>query len=115
MYIPEYSSSITGRLTWKRFTLIYKYNHYSERYTTSSNDGGKLGVLTPYYMNDVSLEKTFVSERVGELSLKFSIYNLFNEKYVSVLSRPMPGRNYGFFISITPNWKKSSRKADTND
>lgn len=115
VYIPEYSSSITGRLTWKRFTLIYKYNHYSERYTTSSNDGGKLGVLTPYYMNDVSLEKTFVSERVGELSLKFSIYNLFNEKYVSVLSRPMPGRNYGFFISITPNWKKSSRKADTND
>ena len=104
VYIPEYSSSVTGRLSWKRFTLLYKYNHYSERYTTSSNDPGRLGVLKPYYMNDASLEKVFIS-RAGELSLKFSVYNLFNEKYVSVLSRPMPGRNYGFFLSITPHWK----------
>ena len=89
VYIPEYSSSVTGRLSWKRFTLLYKYNHYSERYTTSSNDPGRLGVLKPYYMNDASLEKVFIS-RAGELSLKFSVYNLFNEKYVSVLSRPMP-------------------------
>ena len=104
VYIPEYSSSVTGRLSWKRFTLLYKYTHYSERYTTSSNDPGRLGVLKPYYMNDASLEKVFIS-RAGELSLKFSVYNLFNEKYVSVLSRPMPGRNYGFFLSITPHWK----------
>ena len=55
-------------------------------------------------MNDASLEKVFIS-RAGELSLKFSVYNLFNEKYVSVLPRPMPGRNYGFFLSITPHWK----------
>ena len=70
-------------------------------------------MLTPYYMNDVSLEKVFVA-KFGELSLKFSVYNLFNEKYVSVLSRPMPGRNYGFFISITPTWKKSGHKAETD-
>ncbi len=114
-YIPVYSSSVTGRLSWRGFALLYKYNHYSKRYTTSSNDEGQLGVLKPYYMNDASFEKVFAS-RAGELSLKFSVYNLFNEKYVSVLSRPMPERNYGFFLSITPHWKtrKSVASSELN-
>ena len=37
-YVPEWSSSITGRLAWKRWSLLYKWCYYSERYTMSSND-----------------------------------------------------------------------------
>ena len=36
--------------------------------------------------------------------LKGSVNNLFDEEYLSVLSRPMPGINYEIFIGITPKW-----------
>ena len=55
-------------------------------------------------MNDVSLEKRFKIQSTV-FSLKLSVYNLFDEEYVSVLSRPMAGRNYGFFIGVNPHWK----------
>ncbi|MEG2789981.1 MAG: TonB-dependent receptor plug domain-containing protein [Odoribacter sp.] len=104
VYIPEYSSSVMGKLDWKGFALIYKYNYFSRRFTTSSNETlTKISRLTPYYMNDVSLEKRF-SLGVTGLSLKFTVYNLFNEEYISVLGRPMARRNYGFFIGIHPRW-----------
>lgn len=60
VYIPEYSSGMIGRVAWKGFSFIYKYNYYSERFTTSSNEKAtKIGRLGAYYMNDVSLEKRF--------------------------------------------------------
>jgi len=40
----------------------------------------------------------------ADLSLKGTINNLFNEEYLSVLSRPMPGINFEIFIGITPKW-----------
>lgn len=104
VYIPVYSAAATGRLTWRSWTLLYRWNYYSERYTTSSNETtAKLGVLAPYFMNDVSLEKRF-SFRWAELSVKATVDNLFDEEYESVLSRPMAGRSYGFFIGFSPRW-----------
>ena len=105
VYVPEYSSTVTGRLSWKGYSLTYKYNYYSERFTTSSNDPGCVYRLGSYYMSDVYLEKG-LRFKIADLSLKFCIYNLFNEEYESVLSRPMPQQNYGFFIGIRPNWGK---------
>lgn len=112
VYIPEYSSSVMGRLGWKGFMFTYKYNYFSERFTTSSNEmQTKIGRLGSYYMNDISLEKRFQVEPV-DFTLKFSVYNLFNESYVSVLSRPMPGRNYGFFLGINPKWGQRSHSGN---
>ncbi|MDD3038664.1 TonB-dependent receptor [Bacteroides sp.] len=109
VYIPEYSSAFMGQVSWKNIFLIYKYNYYSKRYTTSSNEMyTNRDELNSYYMNDVSLEKRFRWKQTG-VSVKFSVYNLFNEEYVSVLSRPMPRRNYGFTISINPRWGKKDK------
>lgn len=105
VYVPEYSSTITGRLSWRGYSLTYKYNHYSERYTTSSNDPSTLYHLGAYYMSDLYLEKS-LRTKLADLSLKFCIYNLFDEEYESVLARPMPQQNYGFFIGIRPNFGK---------
>ena len=102
-YVPEWSSSITGRLSWKRWSLLYKWCYYSERYTMSSNDISLTGKLPPYFMNNVTLERG-VTTKWAELSLKGAINNLFNEEYLSVLSRPMPGINFEFFIGITPKF-----------
>ena len=102
-YVPEFSSTITGRLSWRRWTFLYKWCYYSERFTMSSNDISLTGKLPPYFMSNISLEKV-LAFKWADLSLKGTINNLFNEEYLSVLSRPMPGINFEIFIGITPKW-----------
>lgn len=107
-YIPEYSATLSGRLTYRSWGLLYKWCYYSERYTMTSNAVSYTGHLPPYLMSNVTLEKGF-SLRWADLSLKGTVNNLFDEEYLSVLSRPMPGINFEFFIGITPKWGKKKR------
>ena len=104
-YIPHFSASVTGRLSFRSWSLLYKWCHYSERYTMSSNDVSLTGRLPAYFMNNIELEKGF-SFRWAELTLKGAINNLFDEEYVSVLSHPMPGINFEIFVGIRPKWGK---------
>ena len=103
-YVPEYSSTVTGRLSWRKWSFLYKWCYYSERFTMSSNDLSLTGKLPPYFMSNISLERT-ISLKWADLSLKGAVNNLFNEEYLSVLSRPMPGINFEIFIGITPKFK----------
>lgn len=102
-YVPEYSATLAGRLTWRSWGFRYNWCWYSRRYTMSSNDRTLTGSLPAYFMSDLSLEK-FFSFRWAGLSLKGTVHNLFDEEYLSVLSRPMPGINFEIFIGITPKW-----------
>lgn len=102
-YVPRHSASLTGRLQWRSWSLLYKWCCYSRRYTMSSNSSSFTGHLPAYFMNNVTLEKGF-SWRPIDLSLKLAVNNLFNEEYLSVLSRPMPGINFELFIGITPKF-----------
>ena len=102
-YVPEFSSSVIGRLSWRDWTFMYKWCYYSERYTMSSNDISFSGKLPEYFMSNISLEKLLTFKWL-DLSLKGVINNLFNEEYLSVLSRPMPGINFEIFVGITPKW-----------
>lgn len=104
-YVPKYSSTITGRLSWRKWSFLYKWCYYSERFTMSSNDISLTGKLPPYFMSNISIEKG-LSFKWADISLKGAINNLFNEEYLSVLSRPMPGINFEMFIGITPKWGK---------
>ena len=104
-YVPKHSSTITGRISWRKWSFLYKWCYYSERFTMSSNDISLTGKLPNYFMSNISLEK-ILSFRWADLSLKGTINNLFNEEYLSVLSRPMPGINFEFFVGITPKWGK---------
>lgn len=108
-YVPEHSASFTGRLSWRTWSFLYKWCYYSERFTMSSNDYTITGHLPEYFMSNISLEKG-LSFRPVDLQLKLAVNNLFNEEYLSVLSRPMPGINFEFFIGITPKFGKSKKK-----
>ena len=106
VYVPQFSSSAVVALAYTSWKLSYKWCWYSERYTTSDNDmATRIGRVLPYFMNDIVLEKRF-STKAALFSLKLAVNNLFNEEYESVLNRPMPGRNFEFFIEITPNFNK---------
>ena len=102
-YVPRYSASFTGRLQWQSWSFLYKWCYYSERFTMSSNDYTITGHLPKYFMNNIALEKNLMFKPL-DLQLKLIVNNLFNEDYLSVLSRPMPGINFEFFIGITPKW-----------
>ena len=109
-YVPRYSSSISGRLQWRSWSFLYKWCYYSERFTMSSNDYTITGHLPKYFMSNISLEKNLFFKPV-DIQLKLAVNNLFNEDYLSVLSRPMPGINFEFFIGLTPKFlnPKSSK------
>ena len=99
-YVPRNSASLTGRLSWQSWSFLYKWCWYSERFTMSSNDYTITGHLPQYFMSNISLEKGLAFKPL-DISLKFAVNNLFDEDYLSVLSRPMPGINFEFFIGIT--------------
>ena len=103
-YVPEYSATVNGRLSYKSWSFLYKWCYYSRRYTMSSNDITLTGTLPKYYMSSITLEKG-VQLKWADLSLKGTVNNLFNEDYLSVLARPMPGINFEFFIGITPKFR----------
>ena len=103
VYIPLHSAAATATLKWRAWSLLYKWCYYSERYTMSSNDIMLTGKLPEYFMINLSLEKGF-SFSWSDLTIKGTINNLFNEEYMSVLSRPMPGINFEIFVGITPKW-----------
>ena len=69
----------------------------------SSNDITLTGKLPKYFMSNIALEKV-VPCKWADFSIKGAINNLFNEEYLSVLSRPMPGINFEVFLGITPKF-----------
>lgn len=98
VYIPEYSSGLMCKINWKNFFTTYKVNHYSKRYTSSSNDLTKRDDLATYIMNDISFGGYF-DTKYGRMDISLAINNLFNEEYQSVLKRPMPRTNYNLILS----------------
>jgi outer membrane cobalamin receptor len=97
VYIPLHSGNLFFHLAYKGYSVGWQHNSYSERFTTTSNNPSKRDWLYPYFMNDLTLAKEFSISR-WELLAEIKIYNLFDEKYHSVLSRPMPGRNFMFML-----------------
>ena len=109
VYIPEYSSSFIAGLHYGKWSFFWKWCWYSRRYTMTSNDYTIAGSVPPYFMNDITLNRSFDFRRAG-LSVSVAVKNLFNEKYLSVLARPMPGINFEIFVGITPKSGKIFQK-----
>ena len=105
-YVPQHSANLSAQIKWKTWAVQYKWMHYSERFTTTSNEVSYItGRLKPYFMSDISIEKEF-RMRWLTASVKGMVNNLLDTDYITVLSRPMAGRNFELFIQLTPIWKK---------
>ncbi len=102
-YVPRHSATLTGRLSWRTWSFMYQWCYYSKRYTMSSNEDAPGGSLPTYFISNASLGKT-ISLHPLDLQLKLNVNNLFDRDYQTVLSHPMPGINFEFFVGITPHW-----------
>ena len=108
VYVPRHSANLSGQLSWRSWALSCQWMHYSERFTTTSNETAYItGRLKPFYMNNLSIEKSWQWKRV-HTSLKGVVNNVLDTEYVTVLSRPMAGRNFELFLEIKPQWPLKS-------
>lgn len=99
-YIPRHSASASLRAAWRSWGLAYKCMYYSERFTMTSNASTLTGELPAYSISNITLEKSLKINPIS-LQMKLALNNLFDAEYLSVLSRPMPGFNAEFFLSIS--------------
>lgn len=79
-YVPKYSPSLTGYISWGTWAFLYKWAFYSECFTMSSNDYTLIGDLPRYFMSNILFEKKLLLKPM-DVQLKFAVNNLLNEDY----------------------------------
>lgn len=99
-YVPKHSASATASADWHGWGVRYDWHTYSERFTQTSNASTLTGSLPAYSVSNLSFEKN-MDIRSIMLQLKLAVSNLFDQEYLSVLSRPMPGTSLEFFVSLS--------------
>lgn len=96
-YIPLYSASAGARLVWGRWEANYKWRYYSERQTMYSGIAYRGSSVPAYQLSDVSIGREVAINKV-RFRVRLEVCNLFDSVYQSVLSRPMPPRNYALSL-----------------
>lgn len=99
-YIPLHTASMSARVEWRRWELLYQLSYYSKRYTMSSNEPSPTGSVPPYLMNDMSLQRVLDFKALS-LTMKLALNNIFDVDYMTVLAHPMPGFNLEFYIGLS--------------
>ncbi|MFP4556194.1 MAG: TonB-dependent receptor domain-containing protein [Bacteroidales bacterium] len=99
-FIPVHSGGLAINMLWRSFHLVYSFTHFSERFTTTSNNPNSFRRLYPYYMNSAALGKDFKLFDTS-FGMQLRVDNLLDESYQTILWRPMPGRNYNLVIRLT--------------
>ena len=100
IYVPRHTGNFSLNVNRKGYYLNISSQFTGKRYTQSGNENNPFEVVLTYYLlNDLIAGKTFRLFR-KEAGVRFTIFNLFNTDYQTILSRPMPGRNYSLLMSI---------------
>jgi iron complex outermembrane receptor protein len=83
---------------WKEWFADYKWQYYSDRQTSYSGTSFSGDIVEAYSLSDLSLGRSVVLKKKVSFKVIFDINNLLNREYQSVLSRPMPPRNYALRV-----------------
>ena len=96
-YIPLYSASAGARVAWRAWEVDYKWRYYSERHTSYTGISFAESTIPAYQLSDISISRQAQINKV-HFKVRFEVCNLFDTYYQSVLSRPMPPRNYALSL-----------------
>jgi outer membrane cobalamin receptor len=100
VYIPKQKGGFYFSTTWQKFTLKYDFSGVGKRFTISSNRESPFEqVLNPYFLSKIAMDKR-VDMNDFSINMKFTVDNLFDQNYQSILWRPMPGRFYTFSVAL---------------
>ena len=98
-FIPVHSGGLVVNALWKNLHAVYSFTHFSERYTTTSNNPNSMRRLYPYYMSSAAIGFDFKVQNTP-LAIQLRADNLLNESYQTILWRPMPGRNFSLILRV---------------
>lgn len=87
-YVPFHKFTAALAYSYKNLSAHYQYLYNGKVFTSSDN----FYSLDGYLVSNVGVAYGFGKKKF--LQLGFDALNIFNEKYQSVSTRPMPGRNY---------------------
>ena len=98
-YIPRHSLSATTKVEWHKWSLTHQWRYVGRRQTNYSGSTMRGGYVEAYHLHTLSLERQ-MSLQEWNFRVRLEVDNLLNAEYQSVLSRPMPPRNYALCIEV---------------
>lgn len=98
-YIPRHSVSTTTKVAWREWSLAYQWHFTDRRQTNYSASTHRGGFVEAYNLHNLSLERD-IPVRDVDFKVRLEVNNLLNAEYQSVLSRPMPPRNYALCLEV---------------
>jgi len=107
-FSPEIIANSIFDLTWKSFSAGFISQYVGRQYL--DNTSAKSRSVDPYFINSLRVGYTFKPTFMKEISLDFTVNNLFNEKYETngwVYSAMVGGERYtedGYFTQAGTNF-----------
>ncbi|WP_308991217.1 TonB-dependent receptor [Mariniflexile litorale] len=96
IYVPFHKLTTSFGYGYKNFSAYYQYLNNDEVFTTTDNVTEH--ILDSYMVANLGAEYTLGKQQKYKIGAQ--VLNFWNESYESVLNRPMPGRNYNFYINL---------------
>ncbi|WP_296144713.1 TonB-dependent siderophore receptor [uncultured Flavobacterium sp.] len=96
IYVPYHKATSSVAYSWKKITADYQFLYNGEVFTRSDNNS-KYNV-DAYLVSNASVNYDF--GKTNSYTLGFQVLNLYDENYVSVESRFLPGRNYNMYLIL---------------
>ena len=106
-FSPDIIANSMFNFSWKQFSASFNSQFVGRQYI--DNTSCKDRSIDPYFVSNLRVGYVFKPKFMKEIALDVTVNNLFNEEYLSVLSRPMPRMNAEFFIGIKPKWGTKKR------
>ena len=96
IYVPYHKATSSLSYNYKKFSADYQFLYTGEVFTRSDNNSRYN--LDGYFVSNASIDYDFGKK--NNYQLGFQVLNLFNEKYASVESRFLPGRNFNMYLTL---------------
>ncbi len=97
-YVPEYSASFVGMMTYRDWELNYSFIYAGARYNAQENI--RFNYVQPWYTSDLSLAYNFKLWG-GRCKAQMECNNVFGQDYEVISNYPMPKQNYRFVLSFS--------------
>ena len=95
-YVPYHKITASSSYAHKNFALYYQFMFIGEVFTTSDNDPNT--ILADYNVSNIGMDYNFSKKDIFKIG--FKVANVWNEKYESLPSRMMPGRNLTLYLTL---------------
>jgi len=96
IYVPHHKSTASLSYSYSKFSAYYQFLYNGEVYTRSDNNARYN--LESYTTSNLGAEYIFGNKNTYKLGAQ--MLNVWNADYVSVSSRPMPGRNFNIYLTL---------------